>query len=141
MHGYSLLVRQMALSKQAYDFWDQLRINNDQEGGLYETQPLSIIGNMINLTHPEKKVLGFFSGVAMKSKRIFLSEVPDLPLYFSTFCSPGLIRNPFIEFTPNEYPIYLMGDAANWYPVQLNEECINCLMMGGTTVKPDFWPN
>ncbi len=141
MYGYSLMVRQVALSKQAYEFWDQLRINNDQEGGLYETQPLAIKGNMLNLTNPENEVLGFFSVSSAHEKRIFVSNVPDLRLDFPTYCDLRVIRYPFKEFIPKDYPVFLLGDAGTWYPVQLNEECINCLLLGGTNVKPDFWPN
>lgn len=141
MYGYSLLVKQYALSEAAFNYWDQLRINLSQQGGLYETQPLAIKGNMQNLTHPENEVLGFFSVVAMTEKRIFVSDVPDLPLDFYTYCSPSALRKGLAEITPRDYPGYLMGDEGGWLPVLLNEECVNCMAMGGTNIKPNFWPN
>ena len=140
-YGYSMLVQQMSLSKAAYNYWDQLRTNSTQEGGLYEKQPIAIIGNMHNLTHPENEVLGFFSVASMKEKRIFVSEVPDLPLDFYTYCSPSVLRFGLKEITPDEYPAYLLGDEGGWRPVLLNEECVNCMLLGGTNVKPDFWPH
>jgi hypothetical protein len=140
MYGYSMLVKQYSLSDQAFIYFDQLSINNSQEGGLYETQPLAIRGNMMNLTNPENEVLGYFSVSSTNEKRIFVSNVPDLPLDFPTYCDLRVIRYPFKEFRPKDYPVFLLGDAGTWYPIQLNEECINCLKLGGTTVKPDFWP-
>jgi len=140
MYGYSLLVKQYALSEEAYIYWDQLRINSDQQGGLYEKQPLAIKGNMHNKTHPESEVLGFFGATSVKSKRIFVQNVPDLPLDFYNYCSPTQLRMGLREITPRDYPAYLMGDAETYYNVVLNAECVDCLLLGGTNVKPDFWP-
>lgn len=139
-YGYSMLVEQIALSEAAYNYWDQLLINSGQEGGLYERQPLAIRGNMTNLSNPDDIVLGFFNAASVTSKRIFVNVIPDLPLDFSTYCSPSTLRKGLKEFTPGDYPAYLMGDAVNWFPVWLNHECVNCLMLGGINVKPDFWP-
>lgn len=139
MYGYSLLINQYALSKEAYIYWDQLRLNSSQEGGLYTKQPLPIHGNMHNLTHPEEDVLGYFGATSMKSKRIFIRNVPGLLLDFSTGCS--LYRPPFGPESPDEYPIYLVKDGNGNTIYHISEECVNCLLLGGTNVKPDFWPN
>lgn len=139
MYGYSLLIRQYSLSEAAYVYWDQLRANSNQQGGLYEKQPLAIKGNMHNITHPEKNVLGFLSASAVKTKRIFIKDVPDLPLYFSTSCYTDTLREGFSVYEPFEYPIYLK--VSRTYILVLNESCVNCLALGGTNVKPNFWPN
>lgn len=142
MYGYSLLVKQHTLSEAAYTFWEQMRINNEEQGGLYEKQPLAIRGNLLNQTNPENEVLGFFGVSSVKTKRIFVGNIPSLPLYFSSFCSPrALQRGGFLEIDPLDYPAYLLGDEFTYYMVVLNEECVNCLSIGGTNVKPDFWPN
>jgi len=141
MYGYSLLIKQYALSEAAYNYWDQLRINVSQQGGLYETQPIAIKGNMLNLTHPENEVLGFFNVAALKEKRIFVSDVPDLPLDFNIYCSLSVLRKGLKEITPRDYPGYLMGDEGGWLPVLLGAECVNCMLLGGTNIKPNFWPN
>ena len=139
-YGYSLLVEQFALSEAAYNYWDQLRINSGQDGGLYEQQPLSVKGNIKNLTYPDEEVLGYFSAVSVTYKRIFVSHVPDLPLDFETYCDPAVLRKGLKEFTPKDYPAYLMGDEVTWFPVWLNNECVDCTMLGGINVKPEFWP-
>ncbi|HPG33687.1 MAG TPA: DUF4249 domain-containing protein [Lentimicrobium sp.] len=141
MYGYSLLVAQYALSEEAYIYWDQLRINGFEQGGLYEKQPLAIQGNLHNLTHPDKSVLGFFSASSVRTKRIFIQQVPGLPLDFFNGCSPAVMRKGLVEITPRDYPGYLMGDETGYRLVWLNEECVNCLSLGGINIKPDFWPN
>lgn len=141
MYGYSLLIKQYALSEAAYIYWDQLRINSNLQGGLYAKQPIAIKGNLHNLTNPTQVVLGFFGASSLKTKRIFIRSVPDLLLNFSTLCYPDTLKRGFADFGPGDYPVYLKGDQAAYKMIQLGEECVNCLKLGGTNVKPDFWPN
>ncbi len=138
--GYSMLVYQYALSEAAYQYWDQMRSNSYGQGGLFEKQPLSIVGNLHNKTDPTQKVLGYFSSSCVKSKRIFIDHIDNFEIDFEGYCSPSVPRLGFKEVYPYEYPVYLMGDEKNWYMVFLNDECVDCLTIGGTNVKPDFWP-
>jgi hypothetical protein len=141
MYGYSLLINQFAMSEAAYSYWDQLRINSSEQGGLYEKQPLVVTGNLHNNTDPDQKVLGFFSASSVKSKRIFVKDVENLKLDFLSFCTPApLGRFGLKEIGPDEYPAFLMGDKLGYYLVQLSIYCVDCLSLGGTTIKPYFWP-
>ena len=141
MYGYSLLINQYALNEAAYSYWDQLRINSNEQGGLYEKQPLTIVGNLHNNTNPDQRVLGYFSASSVKSRRIFVGNVEDLAFDFTDYCSPaplGLFG--FREILPDEYPAYLQGDNMGPYAVVLGQYCIDCTALGGTTTKPNFWP-
>jgi len=139
-YGYSLLVRQFAISEATFIYYDQLRVNSEQEGGLYQKQPISVAGNIRNITHPDKDVLGYFEVNGENAKRIFVHDVDGLPLDFYNYCSPSPLRRGLWEISRSEYPAYLMGDAERYYLVVLNKECVDCTVLGGTTVKPDFWP-
>ncbi len=115
--GYSLLVSQYSLSDAAWLYWQKLKVNTDEQGGLYESQPMQIKGNMHNLTDPSRDVLGFFGASTKNSRRIFVSNVPGLPDEFVE-CRPVT--------DPNERP---------------NPECKDCTAkVGGTNIMPDFWP-
>lgn len=141
MYGYSLFINQFAQSEAAYSYWDQLRINSNEQGGLYEKQPLSIVGNLHNYTNPDQVVLGFFGVSSVKSRRIFISNVDDLPFDFTDYCSPAPLGFfGFREILPDEYPAYLLGDNTGPYAVVLSQYCIDCTALGGTTTKPNFWP-
>jgi hypothetical protein len=140
MYGYSLLINQFAMSEAAYSYWDQMRINSSEQGGLYEKQPLSITGNLHNNTNPDQEVLGYFSASSVKSKRIFVRNVENLELDFPAICNPFSPRYGFREINPSDYPTFLMGDEDGWRMVFLNTECVDCLTLGGTNIKPDFWP-
>jgi len=141
VYGYSLLIRQFAISSGAYSYWDKMRINNTEQGGLYDKQPLAIRGNLRNASNPDQDVLGFFGAADMKTKRIFVSNVENLPIEYSPNCSPGeAMRGGFMEVTPEEYPFYLLGNAEGYVMRQLQPGCVDCLTVGGTNVKPAFWP-
>jgi hypothetical protein len=142
VYGYSVLIRQFALSEAAYAYWEKIRINSSLQGGLYEKQPLAIRGNMHNITNPDQNVLGFFGVSSVKVKRIFVSNVPDLPLEYDPNCIPGApMRGGLKEITEAEYPAYLDGNHETYFMRLLETACVDCLSFGGTNVKPAFWPN
>ena len=135
---YSILVRQLALSEPAYNYWEKMRINSNEQGGLYETQPLAIKGNMLNESNPEKDVLGYFYAASESSKRYFYQDVEGIELGFNDFCyEESLGMFGWREFFPYEYPIYFYYNMGALKI--LNHECVDCRLMGGTIVKPDFW--
>lgn len=136
VYGYSLLIKQFALSNAAYSFWEKLRINSTDQGGLYDKQPLAIRGNLRNVTNQDQDVLGFFGVSAMKSKRIFVSNIAT---EYVMDCAPIALRG-FYEITPRDYPAYLYGDEYGYSLALLLPECVDCLVSKGTNVKPEFWP-
>lgn len=138
-YGYSVLIKQHALSEAAFNYWERLRLNNEQDAGLFEKQPVPVRGNLTNTTG-STEVLGFFGVGASRSVRINLADAQGLTLSFSTFCNPALLERGFKEIRPYEYPAYLLGDEISYTMNLLNKECVDCTSRGGTNVKPDFWP-
>ena len=141
-HMYSILVKQYALSESAYIFWDQLRINNLEQGGLYDTQPLSVQSNLENTTNPEQPVLGYFKVSSIKTKRIFVNNVPDLEIKYLPLCSPAVLRYGLRDLMPDVwavgYPVYVIIDRGIYL---ITPECIFCELSGGKTTRPDYWPD
>ena len=135
---YSMLVRQLSLSEGAYNYWEQMRINSNEQGGLYEKQPIDIKGNVQDLSHPEKTVLGYFYAASESDRRYFYHDIAGLDLDFTNSCYEQVLIDGFRSYSKDEYPVYFYLRAE--VPMILNRECIFCQAMGGTTVKPDFWP-
>ena len=138
-YGYSLLIEQEAISEAAYQFWERMKLNNSTQGGLYEKQPLTVEGNLKDKTNG-KQVLGFFSAVSAHSKRIFIKSVPGLPLDYQGICHMTILKFGLRQLMPFEYPVYLAGDRYSYSNVSLTSECVDCLLLGGSNVKPSFWP-
>jgi hypothetical protein len=146
IYGYSLLLKQFAISEEAYSYWDQMRINSSDMGGLYERQPLSITGNLHNTSDPDQEVLGFFSAAMCKSRRIFIRDVENFEIDFQNPCKPSLLEHGgFLEISPYDYPAFLLAGkdeegVSIYYMSTLSNECVDCISLGGTNIKPDFWP-
>jgi hypothetical protein len=139
-HLYSLLVKQYAISQEGYVFWDQLRKNNLERGDMYETQPLPAKGNLKNLTNPKQEVLGYFQVSSVKTKRIFVKDVPDLDFQYYPECGIWLLFESLEYYDPKFYPVYLA--TVDKSIREISPDCIFCeiSILGGTTTKPDFWP-
>ncbi|MEE4197806.1 MAG: DUF4249 domain-containing protein [Bacteroidales bacterium] len=136
VYGYSLKVTQHATSKSTFNHFRKLRNNISSEGGLYMKQPEQVQGNLYHLTRPGDEVLGYFFVSSTQSKRIFVDRFEDMEMYYSTMCFQQWLRFGLRSLPPHGPPTYLLNGAS----FKLSEECVDCTVRGGTTIKPDFWP-
>jgi hypothetical protein len=134
---YSLLVLQHSLTRGAFQYWDKMKAQSDDAGGLFETQPVSSTGNICNVDDPEEKVLGYFFVTQVQKKRIMVSEDFEFPI--ATFECP-LDTAVTLEDFGVDYP-YLMyslpGRGPPW--AYSYRECHDCTYRGGVTKKPEYW--
>ena len=136
-YGYSILIKQHALSEPAYYYWTKIKNNIINDGGLYDKQPELLKGNLYNLTNPDQEVLGYFFASSVKTKRNFIKPIEDLELTYTDMCVVHLLAKGLLSVPVRERPAYLMfGEEAGW----LGIHCTDCTSLGGTTIKPDFWP-
>ncbi len=135
-YGYSILLQQVALNKDNYAFWEQIKLNNDI-GGLYGRQPINISGNLRSETYPYKKILGIFQVVSIQTKRIFIKHVPYIDLTYP-FCQlPDLRFSPTVKPPLPKRVMYFFGEGPFW---EIDPACVLCNYFEGSTIKPDFWP-
>ncbi len=152
---YSILVRQQALSKEEYSYWELLRKNTENIGSLFDPQPTQVTGNVHSLDNGEERVLGFVGAHSVTEKRIFISraELPATvrPLSGYEACIPPDTLKPaagipaptaeeirlaiFFAFNSQEYlPIVVTPNGI----VAKGRDCIDCRTRG-TAVRPTFW--
>jgi hypothetical protein len=160
---YSILVKQYSLSKEAYEFWNNLKQVNEAGGSIFDEQPYPVISNITCLNDPGEKVLGYFQVSAAKQVRkdITARELDELSLpWFKYDCiryevdpldywvpgsmSPPMtwdeLYNMFMQtggFTFVE-PIYNGVTNALESLVFVASPCSDCELTG-TLVKPDWW--
>jgi hypothetical protein len=137
---YSLNVRQYSLSNSAFNYFNTIRQLSKETGGIYETQPASIQGNIYNRDDPEEKVIGIFYASALTEKRIF---VRVQHYRYNAYCIPyGLRGNALLDFLDaldkSMYPVYLLFVDRGVYDYA-DQECLDCRKYGGTIIKPEFW--
>lgn len=121
-HQYSALVTQYSLSKAAYTFWDEIAIQQQSGGGIFDPPPFELSTNIQNVGNPAEKISGFFMVAYESSERWYFSPA-DLPygVDFPDDCRP-----------PPGTPSFPTPD------------CFSCLEYRGgsssnTNVKPEWW--
>lgn len=140
---YSILVSQQAITKEAYDYWQQLQQTTESLGSLFDPMPYELSGNIRCTSNPSLRVLGYFSGGSTTEKRIFIkpSDIPSRLRFFQQpYCEYDTIP---IDQVPNLTDNYLLITFYG-YPDTLgyltsSSICIDCRVLGGTTTKPLFW--
>jgi hypothetical protein len=135
---YSILVRQYALTREAYDFYQVMKRNTESLGTIFDAQPSEVKGNIHNVSDPNETVIGLVTACQVKEKRIFInnSQLTNWGFYMSC-------PNRFVDNNPDsiEYyiPMYLPYESTgNGYMVSY-PECVDCTTRGGSTTKPSFW--
>jgi hypothetical protein len=114
--GYSLLVEQLSISADVYDFWKGVAAQQLGQGSLFQPNIAIIKGNIFNVEDPNEKILGVFSASDIVSKRIYLDRL-DIP-----FCLD--LRNEFLDCL--QAPNVFFNDCRLKYE-------------RSTNIKPSFW--
>ena len=157
--AYNILIRQYALTKDAYEYWQNLKKNTEQMGTIFDAQPSLASGNISCVTNPDEPVIGFLSASSVTSKRFhFLNK--DLPIHSPSYVGPpsiGSCLNQEIFFNPRSTyasrvrEIFASGEFIPTEPISdpasgiigyyySTNDCVDCRVKGGTTVKPSYWP-
>jgi len=138
---YSLLVKQLTMTKDAFTFYSVLSDLNSQEGALYTQQPYQVNGNIYNVNDAGDALLGYFLVAGVSEKRIFVDRPTGVDFHYG-ICV--LTRRDFeaygyIRFNdPASWPLYVTTDpdGARALP---HQDCVDCRRKGGSINKPDFW--
>ena len=153
-HRYSILVKQLVQSPDAYSFYRTLNVQSGSEGVFTEIQPGFIEGNISNTNNPNEKVLGYFEVANQSQERIFFNYedfFPDeaLPPYVIS-CS--FLGAPPVITPAGTSPLKDAIDSGLFVYVRDNEgevfgggpyftarrACGDCTVLGSNIV-PDFW--
>lgn len=162
--GYSILLKQYALTPEAFSYWQLLKKNTESLGSIFDAQPSSLPGNIHNISNADEPVIGYVSVCSIKSKRIFIDHY-NIDLFVPFYLAPPdagacplneIAIEPAQTFderfeqtlgsgdmilvssvtTPPPAPPVIVG-----YTYAL-KECVDCKAKApfGTNVKPSFWP-
>lgn len=134
---YSLLVKQLNISENAFDYFRTIEQQNLDQGDLWSKQPVQIRGNIRCVNNAEEPVLGYFIVGGLTEKRIFVNR-PELSFYY-TECTPDPDLR-WLRFEPaSSWPIYLDDIMYTGLIVAQSDACFDCRLDGGSITPPDFW--
>ena len=145
---YSILVKQYAITQDAYQYFSILKKNTENLGSIFDAQPTQLIGNIHSVKKPDEVVIGYFTASSVTQKRLFITkyDVRDW-LFIDTNLdcdvkSIGHYPAPdprfFVYDYPDTtyYPYYFCGATCLMIA---RRECVDCRVRGGTNQKPSYW--
>ena len=159
---YSILICQYSISKNEYDFWNNLVKLNETGSDIFARQPYAVLSNLHCTNNPKERVLGFFqvSAISEKRKNIGYKNVAMLGLHFYSYpcdtvmpprsffnkpclCPPATWDDVYDHLcVTSDYvftePIYHNVTDYLLHLVFTRPECANCELSGSRT-EPDFW--
>ena len=145
---YSILVRQFALTREGYDYWQNLKRNTENLGTLFDPQPSQVSSNIRSVNNPEEPVLGFFSAYSVQEKRIFIGR-NELPLDWRSITGyEGCRLDTVLNIPENReflstasFPVVSEvlgpGGGVDAY-VYSDAFCVDCRLKG-VNRQPSFW--
>ncbi|HZX59739.1 MAG TPA: DUF4249 domain-containing protein, partial [Mucilaginibacter sp.] len=80
---YTILIKQYALTSDAYAFWENLQKNTEKLGSIFDVQPSESPTNFRCVTDPGELVIGYLSAGNVSYKRIFITK-DQLPSSYTT---------------------------------------------------------
>jgi hypothetical protein len=143
---YSILVRQYAISDEAFRYMELIRKNTEQMGTLFDGQPSQLKGNIQAADNPNEPVIGFVTASTVTEKRIFINHdqlndwhfISNGPNCNETFI---IAQNP-VDYRIWDYPnpLYTIYYYMNGGVMTIaRKACMDCRERGGVNRKPSFW--
>jgi Domain of unknown function (DUF4249) len=86
---YGIVVNQYSISREEYDFWNNLKKVSESGGDIFDSQPYTVEGNIKNVNDRSELVLGYFevSAVSRKGMTVTAQELDHLALpHFTSAC-------------------------------------------------------
>ena len=139
---YSIIAKQYALEKDAYNFFEILKRNTEDIGSFFGPLPAEIKGNVRCLTKPDEQVIGYVTSSSVSQKRIFIEgfQVLNWPSFES--CEEKRIPNnadSIRQAVLNGFsPAYYLVPPVDRF-VFSTPECVDCTRRGGVNKRPIFW--
>jgi hypothetical protein len=145
---YSILLRQYALTKEAFEYLQNLKKISEQMGSVFDAQPSELPSNIHCTNQPDALALGYITASTMETKRIFIDKVQVLPWQYNFPCYE--YRNFPLDKDSLEH---FFGTGVFYTPIEERRimgiligyvggvsDCVDCRLRGGVTEKPAFWP-
>lgn len=148
--GYSLEVKQYAISKAAYDYWNLIEETTQQQGSLSDKQVGTIRGNLRNASDASGIVLGYFDVVQERAVRRYFDPFDftskgfrRAQVYFVDCDDTAVMTSGVDEigaFMEEHGDAWMLGYfiTSPSSVVYLRKRCADCTNYG-VNKKPAFW--
>ena len=141
---YRINIKQNAISKRAYDYFENIKKNAENVGSIFAPTPSELRGNITCITDPVRPVIGYIDVSSTKYKQRFISSSDrlfEIHVWDCDIVSGVDLRERYDDEIPRWYIQYIPYDRP-WEEddVYTTEWCVDCTLYGNEQ-KPDDWPN
>lgn len=136
---YSMLLRQYALDKGAYDFFELMKKNTEEIGNIFAPQPFELAGNIKCISDPTEYTLGYITASTVQKQRQFIRV--NRPGFRELCPSRMVTNNPDtlrFYFKTGDYFPYTFDFGENKY-LAAKPPCVDCRWRGGNLNRPSYW--
>jgi len=153
---YSILVRQYALTQEAFNFYQNLEKNSEQLGSIFDALPSQLNGNIHCTSNPKEPVFGYVTVSNVQIKRIYINHTTldpgrdvqpvypydcelDTAYYSAPKTMENQVQNDLINRPVNLIPVTPLyaGPVIIGFTYS-TPECIDCTLRGRVQA-PDWW--
>lgn len=139
---YSILLKQYAMDKDAYEFFSLMKKNTESLGSIFDAQPSEIRGNIKCVTDPDEIVIGYISASTVTQKRLFISRPAGWS--FRQLCETKIVTPDSIDyFIANGAYIPIQEEIRMGTPIvdyqSSTPACVDCRERGGNLQQPAYW--
>ncbi|MFY0626724.1 MAG: DUF4249 domain-containing protein [Reichenbachiella sp.] len=148
---YMLVVKQHSISSNAYQFYKNLRENNESAGSFFDKQKGTVLGNITEVGNNEATVMGYFEVGGVSSIKRHFENADFARLGLRTNVDYGLCESPlevgldtlFSTISPNLFNILTFIDNPIFGEPPLSvyvnpTSCSDCRGTGSLN-KPQHW--
>ncbi len=142
VHGYVLQVKQYALTKEGFEYYQNLKTNTEQLGSIFDAQPSILKGNIHCINNPAETVIGFISVSTVTNKQVNLtySQIPInyINYYGTTPWVDNHYYNSYTGFNPQpiDCPVKSLTDS----PMQTFQSRADAILSTGDYILFDEDP-
>jgi hypothetical protein len=135
---YSILVKQYALTKDAFSWWSIMQNNTENIGSIFGVLPTTNAGNIHCLTDTTEQVVGYVSAGNSQSQRIFITNDQVFPWVYESGCKSveATLDSALFLYSIGYLPV-LLDFTTGKYEMALGS-CVDCTR-SGTNRRPPFW--
>ena len=152
---YSILLKQYALTVDAYNYYTLLKTNTEQLGSIFDAQPSELIGNIHCTSDPALRVIGYITAGTIQQKRVFIDNAvlprdwtatypydceQDTALYFNPKTKQNdVLRDLVLPGGSQVTTSAIYGNGPNPIGYLYSDpDCADCSIRG-TLIQPGFW--
>jgi hypothetical protein len=136
---YYIKLKARNISEECYEYLHSIEVNSTSTGSLTQPDPSQIIGNIFSDEDPLEVVYGYIEVSKVAEKGIYISSLyipppepvgDDVPPPYITDLG---VMTPLEAW---ENGLRLRDAPGHW----VDKTCVECTALGGTKIKPSFWP-